>query len=174
MRHPARALTSGQPACMNLDVSLSAHLLVAVSVLTYWSLVAGAAIGRSAVLHQGAATQDHQSVQESGQAKAPADSGIEGTILIKPVCPVERNPPLPECAPKPYQATVAVKTADGARDVRQFASDSDGRFTVALKPGKYLVVPENGNPYPHARSQTVGVEPHKFAEVSIEYDTGIR
>ena len=112
----------------------------------------------------------------SGKVKASSDSksGIEGTILISPVCPVERNPPLPECAPKPYQATVIVKSADGTRQVARFSSDSDGRFSVALDPGKYLLVPSNGEPYPRAPSQVVRVEPHKFAQVSINYDSGMR
>jgi hypothetical protein len=62
-------------------------------------------------------------------------SGIEGQILIGPVTPVERagignN--------RPYQTTINVLDDEG-RILTQFQSDPDGRFRLALKPGKYTL-----------------------------------
>jgi hypothetical protein len=147
---------------------------VALSALLGFLALAATCFGRTAISGKGMAVvgQGHA----SGKAKVPADStsGIEGMILISPVCPVERNPPLPECAPRPYQATISVKTADGIHEVAQFTSDKDGHFSVALDPGKYLLAPSNGDPYPRAPSQVVRVEAHKFTPVTINYDSGMR
>lgn len=107
-------------------------------------------------------------------ASPSSESGIEGTVLLSPVCPVEHNPPLPQCAPRPYQATITVKTADGKEEVTHFTSASDGRFKITLEPGKYLLVPVNGKPYPRGAPQNVSVRAGKFTTVTVMYDTGMR
>ena len=106
---------------------------------------------------------------------APTDSGIAGKILLGPTCPVVRPGMEDECADKPYQATVVVKTASGAREVTRFQSDSKGLFRVLLQPGTYLLEPAPGGPIlPHAAPMTVQVDAGMFTEVTIFYDTGIR
>src|ERR1035437_9718286 len=35
-------------------------------------------------------------------------SGISGTVLLGPTCPVERIPPDPQCAPKPYSTSINI------------------------------------------------------------------
>jgi hypothetical protein len=147
---------------------------VALSALLGFLALGAAGFGRTAISGEGMAVAAQGHASEKATDPADPTSGIEGTILISPVCPVERNPPLPECAPRPYQATITVKTADGAREVTQFTSDKDGHFSVALDPGKYLLAPSNGDPYPRAPSQVVRVEPHKFTPVTINYDSGMR
>lgn len=107
-------------------------------------------------------------------ASPASESGVTGTVLMSPVCPVAHNPPLPQCAPRPYQATITVKTADGKEEVTHFTSDSDGRFKITLEPGKYLLVPVNGKPYPRGAPQTVSVRAGKFTAVTVMYDTGMR
>lgn len=102
------------------------------------------------------------------------NSGIEGQILAGPQCPVER-PGDPNCADKPYQGTVIVKTADGSREVTRFRSGNDGKFRVALDPGTYLLDPQSTtSPFPRGIQQTVVVEPGKYLQVTVSYDTGIR
>ena len=103
-----------------------------------------------------------------------ATSGIEGKITIGPTCPVERVPPDPNCADKPYQATVIVKTADEQKEISSFSSDKDGKFKVKLAPGTYVLVPVRNNTYPQASSQKVIVESNKFTQVNISFDSGIR
>ena len=100
----------------------------------------------------------------------PADSGIRGEVRIGPVSPVE-TPGTP--ASKPYAATLEIRPADGGRAVRA-KSGADGRFSVNLAPGAYVIEPEQGNPLPTAQPVTVEVEPHRFTPVVIDYDSGIR
>jgi hypothetical protein len=101
-------------------------------------------------------------------------SGIEGKITLGPTCPVQRVPPDPNCADKPYQATVIVKTADGQKEITHFTSQTDGSFKQALKPGTYLLEPVNTQVYPRGLQQTVTVNANTYSQITITYDTGIR
>ncbi len=105
---------------------------------------------------------------------AARTSGIEGTIVLGPTCPVERFPQEPGCGDRPYQATVQVKTADGSTVVTEFKSDASGAFKVSLAPGTYLLVPEQGKVFPRAATQEVVVAQNAFTHVTIQYDSGMR
>jgi hypothetical protein len=106
--------------------------------------------------------------------RSDLDSGIEGTMLAGPQCPVIR-PDAPECEDQPYQGTVVVKTANGLQEVTRFTAEADGHFRVPLYPGTYLLQPLPGtNGFPHAGEQTVEVESSAFTSVTILFDTGIR
>lgn len=100
-------------------------------------------------------------------------SGIEGMVTLGPTCPVQRLPPDPQCADRPYQATVKVETADG-QSVTQFSTGNDGKFKLGLAPGSYVLVPLSNNVYPRAKTQAVTVERNKFTQITIMFDTGIR
>jgi hypothetical protein len=100
-------------------------------------------------------------------------TGIAGTAVAGPVCPVER-PGDPACAPRPVAgATILIRDATGA-DVATIVTDEAGRFQVALPPGVYTVVSQTveglmGNPGP------VDVEVSEGdVTVELSYDTGIR
>src|SRR5437764_398930 len=43
-----------------------------------------------------------------GQGILPYHSGVNGQVLLGPTCPVERIPPDPQCAPKPYSTLVTI------------------------------------------------------------------
>ena len=79
-------------------------------------------------------------------------TGIVGTAVAGPVCPVER-PGDPACAPRPVAgATILIRDATGA-DVATIVTDAAGRFQVALPPGVYTVAGQPveglmGNPAP--------------------------
>ena len=98
-------------------------------------------------------------------------SGVEGQVLIGPMCPVvQEGVPCPD---KPYQATVAV--LDEKRNkITQFESDAQGNFKIGLKPGTYLLAPESPNGFTRADEQTVTVIEGQFVRVTITYDSGIR
>jgi len=103
-----------------------------------------------------------------------SSSGIFGTILAGPQCPVQIEGD-PQCDDKPLAATVIVKTADGLFEVARFTADSNGEFRVPLQPGSYLLDPLPGeNGFPHSSPQLVTVEADTFTQVDISYDTGIR
>ncbi len=97
--------------------------------------------------------------------------GIEGIALLGPLCPVvsEADP----CPDRPYQATIEIRT-DGDRHVTSVRSGEDGRFRVGLKPGRYRLVPERGDPFPTASDQAVDVLEGVYTQVTVGFDTGIR
>lgn len=108
-------------------------------------------------------------------ATVEANSGIFGQVVIGPQCPVVAEGMEEECADKPYQATILVKTEDGSREVTRFTSDANGQFRVALPPGTYLLEPiPGGSPFPFGKPQLVEVREGQYTEVTILYDTGIR
>ncbi|MFG1950311.1 hypothetical protein [Micromonospora sp. NPDC048830] len=52
----------------------------------------------------------------------------------------------------------------------------DGRFTLGLAPGGYELRGENttGRPVPRATPVSVVVQPGRYAEIEIQFDSGIR
>jgi hypothetical protein len=101
----------------------------------------------------------------------PADSGIEGQVVIGPMCPVVQEGQ--ECPDQPYQATLTVNNLQGGRIV-QVQADEQGRFKIPLMPGEYILHPESPNGIPYAAEQTIIVEADKFTQVIVNYDSGIR
>ncbi len=104
----------------------------------------------------------------------PLTSGIEGQVLIGPICPVLQEGT--SCPDQPYQATIAVWNAERTEKVRTFTTDEDGRFRIPLTPGEYYIDPQPPNPGapPTPIAQTVTVPPDRFVQITIEYDSGIR
>ncbi len=103
-------------------------------------------------------------------AAARLDSGIRGHVLYGPTCPVQR---VGQTCTRPYQATIAVR-GRGGRLVSKVRSSSAGYFSVRLPPGRYMLLPEAGRPYPRSFPQSVTVRSHRYATVTISYDSGIR
>ena len=100
-----------------------------------------------------------------------AAQGIDGLVLLGPMCPVQRaDDPCPD---RPYQAWIGVQTATGLT-VTRVQSREDGRFRIGLRPGAYVLVPETEGPFPMAGDVPVDVEAGVYAEVVVSYDTGIR
>jgi hypothetical protein len=94
--------------------------------------------------------------------------------LAGPVCPVETNPPDPECAPRPVVGAV-VLAISGSGDQVEVTTGPDGRFSFDLAAGRYRIVAQPveglmGTPEPvevEAASGSVDVG-------VLIYDTGIR
>jgi len=98
-------------------------------------------------------------------------SGIEGQVLIGPMCPVmQEGVPCPD---QPYQATIAVLD-ENRKKVTDFQSDAQGNFKIGLKPGTYILVPESPNHMTRGGEQTATVIEGQFIRVTITYDSGIR
>jgi hypothetical protein len=109
-------------------------------------------------------------------AVAPPGTGLAITALAGPVCPVERVPPDPACAPRPV-AGATVLVLDGQRKtVATVVLDDRGMVAlVPLPAGSYVVQaqPANGlmgTPEP----QNVTVVDGTITPVVLAYDTGIR
>jgi hypothetical protein len=101
----------------------------------------------------------------------PRGSGIEGQVLLGPMCPVVQQGQ--ECPDQPYQATLTVVNRDGVQ-VTQFQTDDQGRFSVPLVPGEYILHPESPNGIPFAGDQSFMVETGRFTQITVHYDSGIR
>lgn len=108
---------------------------------------------------------------------APRASGIAGRTVAGPICPVERVPPQPQCAPRPLAARVRIQRAGSSHALEVVRSGADGRFRVRLAPGVYILTPlrtsASGFPRPPG-SRRVRVAAQRFTPVKIVYDTGIR
>jgi hypothetical protein len=111
----------------------------------------------------------------------PADPRAEGSIVIVamagPVCPVETDPPDPECAPRPVAAAPIVVMAADDTDavVAQGETDADGRLTLAVPAGDYLVSAGEVEGLIAAPAPVVvTVLANLTIEVPVAYDTGIR
>jgi hypothetical protein len=110
----------------------------------------------------------------------PAESGEQGSIVVVamagPVCPVESNPPDPSCAPRPVGgAPIVVTPVDGSEVVAQGETDAEGRVTLPVPPGDYLVSAGAVEGLTAAPEPVVvSVLANLTIEVPVAYDTGIR
>lgn len=100
-------------------------------------------------------------------------SGIMGKITIGPTCPVERKPPLPNCADKPYSAVIDVADKSG-KIVKTFSSKADGTFKTELEPGTYTLSHSYKAIMPTFYPVDVIVESGKYTEINLQFDSGIR
>jgi hypothetical protein len=101
-----------------------------------------------------------------------AGSGIQGTVLLGPRCPVQRlDSPCPDL---PIAARIVVTDAMGGTVITT-QSGTDGRFSIPLPAGAYTVTATRldaptfgGKPVP------VSVTVDRFTTVQLQVDTGIR
>jgi len=100
-----------------------------------------------------------------------AAQGIDGTVLLGPICPVisEENP----CPDRPYEAWIVILD-HRRRKVGRISSYTDGRFRVGLEPGTYILDPESGDPYPVGEEEVVEVAEGVYSSVTLYFDSGIR
>jgi len=98
-------------------------------------------------------------------------SGIEGQAFIGPNCPIAQQGQT--CPDKPYPATITVNDSDN-RMVAQVHTDPEGRFKIPLEPGAYILHPESPNMLPFAKDQNFTVEPDRYTQLIVNYDSGIR
>ncbi|HJT63202.1 MAG TPA: carboxypeptidase-like regulatory domain-containing protein [Candidatus Limnocylindria bacterium] len=114
-------------------------------------------------------------IEETG-SPLPRDSGITGTVVAGPTCPVVTDPPDPSCADQPVaDAELVITTPDGS-EVGRTMSDAAGNFGITLAPGTYWLVARPveglmGTPEPHEFSVVWGMP---GPELVVAYDTGIR
>jgi len=98
------------------------------------------------------------------------DSGISGTVLLGPTCPVETvDEPCPD---QPAAGVVVLVTARGGDPVvARTSTDEDGRFRVAVAPGRYEITAEAGM---FCKPMEVEVPEADFVSIVVACDTGIR
>lgn len=97
---------------------------------------------------------------------------VQGQVLLSPVCPVERIPPLPECAPKGYSSFVNITGVHNF--FVQLHTDTSGVFRTLLPEGTYTVSIHQTTLYPRCSTETIVVGSAGTTTVTIECDSGIR
>ena len=110
------------------------------------------------------------------QSPTSSKSGIRGHVLLGPTCPVEKIPPDPNCADKPYKTNLVLTSADQSYVIAQFSSDENGKFSIETDPGEYQIrsaAAANILPY-CSSSGTIKVTAHTYTSAAISCDTGIR
>jgi hypothetical protein len=115
-------------------------------------------------------------IQNQPKITLAADTGISGTVLLGPTCPVEQIPPSSQCQPKPFSIDLVLTTPDDSEVISSFKSDKDGKFSVLAAPGEYAVrTTVASNVLPYCRSSgTLKVKTGTFTTTTIYCDTGIR
>ena len=89
-------------------------------------------------------------------------------------CPVARADP--PCPAKPVPAHVTVSDAATGAAVTAFDSGNDGRFAVALKPGRYVLRPERvaGAPPRGPQAFAVTVNAGGYTTLTIKIESGMQ
>jgi hypothetical protein len=101
-------------------------------------------------------------------------AGLEGRVILGPVCPAtQQGVPCPD---RPYVAAITVRSPDGSAVVARTTSEVDGTYRIPLEPGRYLLTARNpdGAQLPSAAPIEVVVPPETFVLVDIPFDSGIR
>ena len=104
---------------------------------------------------------------------------LEGVISIGPLCPVEKDPPNPECLPtyETYKAyPVSIWTSNGKRRIAPINPALDGSYKIELNPGNYLVILETAQNRIGSSNlpAEVVIRPQSETILNIDIDTGIR
>lgn len=103
----------------------------------------------------------------------PGTSGIEGTVVVSPIRPgpIRKDDDGPSVAPVGNTRFV-VKAGDAT--VKTFTTDGEGRFQVALPPGRYVVVPEGAMPPIGRWRFEADVVADQVTKVTWTADSGMR
>ena len=102
---------------------------------------------------------------------------VSGAVTAGPVCPVERNPPDPSCAPRPVLgAVIEAVDADG-HPVARATTAADGSYQLNVgETGTFAITAQPVEGFmraPAPETVTLAV-PGATERVDLEYDTGIR
>ena len=100
---------------------------------------------------------------------------LEITALAGPVCPVETDPPSPECAPRPVDSATIIVTDATGDEVARGTTGSDGVVGFDVAPGELTVVPQPVEGLlGTAPTISVTLTAAQTQQVTVDYDTGIR
>src|SRR3989344_2614955 len=102
------------------------------------------------------------------------EGSVLGRITLGPTCPIARNPPDPNCAPRPYQTYVNIINLSNSKVVKTIKSDSNGQFSTNLSVGSYRLDALGAQVYPRCSPVEVKIIANKNTVSDISCDTGIR
>lgn len=134
----------------------------------------GSLVGRTGPNCAFAACPGSDASSTAASSILPYHSGVQGMVSLGPTCPVERVPPDPACANKPYAAAIIVYRTGAQSAFVMGNSDASGRFKFSLPPGSYTLEATSGKVFPRCGSVNVSVPATGYASTTISCDTGIR
>ena len=106
---------------------------------------------------------------------AAPGTGMAITAVAGPVCPVEKIPPDPKCAPRPVAGATVIVQDGQHTNVATVVLDAGGAAVVALPAGAYVVQPQRVTGLMGTAAATdVTVVDGSLTPVVLSYDTGIR
>jgi hypothetical protein len=112
----------------------------------------------------------------SATKRIAGNGNVVGNVFLGPVCPVERIPPDPACAPKPYTAPITIWSTWTGSPYQPVQTDVNGVFKLSLPPGAYSMAASpatGGSPYPRCAVSKILVVTKKTQNVTVNCDTGI-
>lgn len=113
------------------------------------------------------ACADASTVGVSGGGAA----GIQGKVLLGPMCPVlQSDSPCPD---KPIKAEITVAAADG-KIVATGHSGEDGSYRISVAPGSYTVTAKRPGKFGIGKPVTVEVLANTYVHLNLVVDSGIR
>ena len=102
-------------------------------------------------------------------------TGLAITAVAGPVCPVEKIPPDPACAPRPVAGAMVIVQDSRGQSIATVVLDAGGAAVVTLPAGDYVVQPQEVTGLMGtAASANVTVVDGALTPVVLSYDTGIR
>ena len=101
-----------------------------------------------------------------------ATSGIEGTAMVGPTCPVQHDPPDPQCADRAYTGDLEL-VRDGSM-VQRFTVAANGAFHIDAAPGTYTLRSPEDQMLPRCDAGPVTVKANAYAHLDVACDSGIR
>lgn len=102
---------------------------------------------------------------------------LEGKVSIGPLCPVETDPPQPECQAtlETYKAwPIAIYRASDSTKVMNINPDALGLYRIDLPVDSYIVDLENEHHFGDNLPTKVEINPGEILVLDIDIDTGIR
>ena len=113
--------------------------------------------------------------------KAELPGTLEGTVSIGPIWPVERPGETPPVSPEVFAARkIMVYDEQGKKlmetvDITQIGQGVEGRYSIQLKPGDYVVdINKAGIDHSAEVPRTVEIKTGQTVTLDISIDTGIR
>jgi len=114
--------------------------------------------------------------ESAGTTTSDLTGAVVGTVLAGPTCPVEQEPPDPDCADRPVDGAVIV-VMDAGQELTRVTTGEDGTFEIRLPIGtEYMLVPQSveGLLETPAAATVILTAVNERIRVTFTYDTGIR
>ncbi len=95
--------------------------------------------------------------------------------MAGPICPVESDPPSPECAARSVEKAVIIILDVAGVEVARGITGTDGTVFIEVPTGQLTIIPQAVQGFlGTADSVTVAATASQRIQLSVQYDTGIR